>query len=691
MKRQLQRFVAGLGLLAFAATPVMAASQTINSVAYEAAEKGSQYNPFVVPDLYDMPEPPSSEPVSDVWLDAYIVGWVNGMFYTSGARFELDPAGETDSGNIIVGPSADCTDPASCIPLDLAWGSEVRTHLNLKDHPENLGKRIKVHGDFAKYFGRRGFKEVDEWEFIEDEEPDDPDPSLPDYTMYVVGSNVNGSTWTLAAEDAEMNMTSAGVWEWYGEVLGSGFKFNAGSWDSAYNIGAPGDASLTLDVPYTVTNDGLSKDITFDGDLLQINKPHIVLDLNKMEVTVSGTTKDVDLKYYLVGDFNEWVLGLNQYTFALQSDGSYKIANYTISNSKGTGVSNGALLVASDGYSLKYGASDAAVVLTPGTTMNLMQGGENVVYSIPDGKYDVIFNDADAPTLKFVPIYDADKGTMENPYTVEEIYMMDVNDNIANVWIKAYIVGWVDGANYLDGIHFDFPADVTVTQTNIVIADKMNENNPEVCIPVQLPGGEVRTKLNLNANPGNMGKQVLLRGDYVKYFSRRGLKNTSKFQFVVETGDPVALTVKIADGPAMKSQAYDKAAMVLNVAFDDEYWEVTEASVNGEKLFDTPAANADIKFTVNGDTQVDVKVGYKGELQFVETSGVVELTDAIKVGVADGKVYVEGLAEGEEVVVYSMAGMIIGSHKATDSRLEIKLDKGAYVVRVGEKAAKVAL
>ncbi|MDE6446874.1 MAG: hypothetical protein K2L35_01000, partial [Muribaculaceae bacterium] len=134
-----------------------------------------------------------------------------------------------------------------------------------------------------------------------------------------------------------------------------------------------------------------------------------------------------------------------------------------------------------------------------------------------------------------------------------------------------------------------------------------------------------------------------------------------------------------------------KEEMVLNVAFADEYWEVTEASVNGEKLFDTPAADAEIKFTVNGDTQVEVMVGYKGELQFVETSGVVELTDAIKVGVADGKAYVEGLAEGDEVVVYNMAGMIIGRHKATDSRLEIKLDKGAYVVRVGEKAAKVAL
>ena len=47
--------------------------------------------------------------------------------------------------------------------------------------------------------------------------------SAADY--YVIGENVNGKKWALAAEDCKFTETStAGVYEWTGVVLGSGFK-----------------------------------------------------------------------------------------------------------------------------------------------------------------------------------------------------------------------------------------------------------------------------------------------------------------------------------------------------------------------------------------------------------------------------------------------------------------------------------
>jgi hypothetical protein len=46
-------------------------------------------------------------------------------------------------------------------------------------------------------------------------------------------------------------------------------------------------------------------------------------------------------------------------------------------------------------------------------------------------------------------------------------------------------------------------------------------------MPIQLPKGDIRDKLNLSANAGNLGKEVLLYGDIAKYFSVPGLKNTS--------------------------------------------------------------------------------------------------------------------------------------------------------------------
>lgn len=688
MKRHLQTVLAGVGMLALATMPTFGATHVSPRAAqspvtaYADAEKGTQNNPYYVEDLLAMDLPDTEQPVEDVWLEGYIVGWVKGMFYSSGVQFELDPAGETVNSNIILGPSEDVTDPDLCVPVQLPKGA-VRNELNLNSNPGNLGKYVKIHGQYAQYFGRRGFKQADEYEWVETEIPDDPSAQ-----MYVIGNNVNGAVWELASPDAKMTMTAPGVWEWSGMVLGSEFKFNDGTWSGDYNIGSASvEEAVSLDVPYTVVNSGDAMNIAFGEGILEINKPRIVLDLNTMQVTVSGTTKVAE-EYFLVGDFNDWVIGLNTSRFELQTDGSYKLANFTIA---GDGEVKGGMLISTMGYAEKYGVAAGADVLKAGREVALELNGENIQYSVPAGKYDVVFRDGDAPTVKFVPIFAADKGALENPYTVDEFYMLDVDNTINNVWLNAYIVGWVEGAAYDSGVHFELGADDSTTQTNILVAAAPDVTDAEACIPVQLPSGAIRTGLNLKDNPDNLGKQVLLRGDYTKYFARRGLKNTSKFQIVTEIGEPVALTVQIADGPAMKSLARDKEEMVLNVAFADEYWEVTEASVNGEKLFDTPAADAEIKFTVNGDTQVEVLVGYKGELQFVETSGVVELTDSIKVGVADGKVYVEGLAEGDEVVVYSMAGMIIGRHKATESRLEIKLDKGAYVVRVGEKAAKVAL
>ena len=53
---------------------------------------------------------------------------------------------------------------------------------------------------------------------------------------------------------------------------------------------------------------------------------------------------------------------------------------------------------------------------------------------------------------------------------------------------------------------------------------------------------------------------------------------------------------------------------------------------------------------------------------------------------------VTGLSEDSEVVVYNLAGQIVGSYVASYDRLEISLETGmVYIVRVGDKAARVIL
>lgn len=65
--------------------------------------------------------------------------------------------------NILIAASADETDPAKCVPVQLANKLGMREALSLKDHPENLGKEVWIHGEFIKYFSIAGVKNVDQW------------------------------------------------------------------------------------------------------------------------------------------------------------------------------------------------------------------------------------------------------------------------------------------------------------------------------------------------------------------------------------------------------------------------------------------------------------------------------------------------------------------------------------------------
>ncbi|MBP5771193.1 MAG: hypothetical protein J6W75_07505 [Bacteroidaceae bacterium] len=67
--------------------------------------------------------------------------------------------------NILIAAAPDVTDPAQCVPVQLANKLGMREALSLKDHPENLGKEVWIHGEFIKYFSVAGVKNVDEWKW----------------------------------------------------------------------------------------------------------------------------------------------------------------------------------------------------------------------------------------------------------------------------------------------------------------------------------------------------------------------------------------------------------------------------------------------------------------------------------------------------------------------------------------------
>lgn len=96
---------------------------------------------------------------NEVWVEGYIVGWVDGQVYTSGANFNANATSQT---NLMLAASADETDAANCIPVQLPSG-DVRSALNLQTNPGNYKKVVKLKGNIEKYFGITGVKTVTEY------------------------------------------------------------------------------------------------------------------------------------------------------------------------------------------------------------------------------------------------------------------------------------------------------------------------------------------------------------------------------------------------------------------------------------------------------------------------------------------------------------------------------------------------
>lgn len=115
-------------------------------------------------------------------------------------------------------------------------------------------------------------------------------------------------------------------------------------------------------------------------------------------------------------------------------------------------------------------------------------------------------------------------GTKEAPITVAEAKAAYVDGEKKVAWVTGYIVGCLEGS--VSKVLFGLPAE---TNTNIIIADAADCTDVNLCIPVELPKGTVRTGLNLVDNKTNLGKKVTLKCNIEKYFSIAGLKGTSEY------------------------------------------------------------------------------------------------------------------------------------------------------------------
>ena len=102
------------------------------------------------------------------WIKGYIVGSANitNGSITNDSEISWGPNFTYDQNmtNIILADKVDERDINKCVVVYLPSNaaSGIRA-INLKDHPENLGKTLKVHGDLKAYLGKSGMKNTNEY------------------------------------------------------------------------------------------------------------------------------------------------------------------------------------------------------------------------------------------------------------------------------------------------------------------------------------------------------------------------------------------------------------------------------------------------------------------------------------------------------------------------------------------------
>ena len=129
-------------------------------------------------------------------------------------------------------------------------------------------------------------------------------------------------------------------------------------------------------------------------------------------------------------------------------------------------------------------------------------------------------------------------GSASAPLTVADFISQGApakGSGVAGTYVKGYIVGDATGMNLSSGIEWEAPF---TSGTNILIAASSSETDITRCIPVQLPTGDVRTNLNLQANPNNLEHCIILCGSRETYFSVPGLKTVTSYEWVGDAPTP---------------------------------------------------------------------------------------------------------------------------------------------------------
>lgn len=112
------------------------------SGAADSGNDGSETKPYTASDVL------GGITGSDKWVSGYIVGFSSSIDANTSAKFTAEGANNL---NVLIADKASEKDVKKCIAIGLPAG-DVRAALNLKEHPENLGKKVTVKGTISTVY-----------------------------------------------------------------------------------------------------------------------------------------------------------------------------------------------------------------------------------------------------------------------------------------------------------------------------------------------------------------------------------------------------------------------------------------------------------------------------------------------------------------------------------------------------------
>jgi uncharacterized protein len=225
-----------------------------------------------------------------------------------------------------------------------------------------------------------------------------------------------------------------------------------------------------------------------------------------------------------------------------------------------------------------------------------------------------------------------------------------IANNTGTATVEGYIVGYYTGTNAFTTDPTKFKDD-----TNLAIADSIDETDPTKVLPVQLTNtANFRTDFGLKANPGNVGKKIQVSGSLVLYFTVPGLKTPTGLVFVGNTQEPAP--TKVAEVKATPAEGAVEAGTTITLA--------------------TATADAKIYYTTDGTVPTASSTEYTAPITIEAAKTIKAL--AIKNGLDNSNVATFAYTILTESTVAQVRAMKIDSNVQTSGIVTAVLGRAIY-------------